>query len=125
VIVLLYDMTNAACKEVGLIPKCRSVKSGKVLVVVDYLSVDISSLTGVLTCKEVETGRILHTLGYASLLGVVLPGSRRSYTSDLLEGPRIAWNENDRVTAWLLYELMSLQLKKSYPVISIPTLLSI
>jgi hypothetical protein len=55
------------------------------------------------TCKEVQTGHILHALSYISSLGIVLPKSRRSYTSDLLEGTRIAWNEDDRVTAWLLY----------------------
>ena len=59
-----------------------------------------------LTGKEVETGHILHALGHSPLLGVVLPRSRRSYTSDLLEGTRIAWNENNRVTAWLLCELL-------------------
>jgi hypothetical protein len=77
------------------------------------------------TCKEVQTGQILHALSYISLLGKVLPRSRRSYTSDLLEGPRIAWNENDRVTAWLLYKLMSSQIKGAHSIISIPSLLSI
>jgi hypothetical protein len=59
------------------------------------------------------------------LLGIVLPRSRRSYTSDLLEGTRIAWNEDDRVTAWLLHELMSLQIKGAHSIISVPALLSI
>jgi hypothetical protein len=77
------------------------------------------------TCKEVQTGHTLHTLGYGPLLGIVLPRGRRSYTSDLLEGTRIAWNEDDRVTAWLLYELISLPINETYPIIPIPALLSI
>lgn len=68
--------------------------------------VNVSFPVAELTGKEVETGHILHALGHCPLLGVVLPRSRRSYTSDLLEGTRITWNENDRVTAWLLHQLV-------------------
>ena len=70
------------------------------------MSINVSSLEDVLTGKEIEVVHILHTLGHGPLLCVVLPRSRRSYTSDLLEGTRIAWNENDRVTAWLLHQLV-------------------
>ena len=101
------------------------MKGGEVLIVVDCLSVQISFEVPLHTCKEVETGHILHALSHISLLGIVLPRSRRSYTSDLLEGTRIAWNEDDRVTAWLLYELMSLQIKGAHSIVSIPALLSI